>query len=180
MFAKITLALFLYAAAVTPGWAAMDFFLKLDNVPGESLDKSHANEIDVLAWSWGMSNSVSFTSGGIGAGKVKIQELSLTKWADKASPLLMLGCSKGTHYPTAVLTIRKAGSTPVEFMKITLNDVLVSGISTGGSSGEDRFTENVTLSFARVKVEYWQQKADGSLLQPPITYLWDIEQNVPQ
>jgi type VI secretion system secreted protein Hcp len=179
MFAKITLALFLCLLAIAPGQAAMDMFLKVDNVPGESLDKSNAGAIDVLAWSWGMSNPGSIvTGGGSGAGKVNIQDLSLTKYVDKASPLLMLGCSKGTHYPTAVLTLRKAGSTPVVFMKITMKEVMVTSLSTGGSGGEDRFTENVTLTFAEVLVEYWQQKPDGTVVTTPVSYGWNIAENV--
>lgn len=150
----------------------MDMFLKLDTVSGESLDKGHAGEIDVLAWSWGMSNPATFTTGGIGSGKVNIQDLSLTKWVDKASPLLMLGCSTGKHYPSAVLSIRKVGAT-TDFMKITLTDVLVTSLSTGGSGGEDRLTENITLAFTKVKVEYSQQRPDGSYL-PPVSYEWDL------
>jgi type VI secretion system secreted protein Hcp len=180
MFGRISLILLLSLSTLVPAKAAIDMFLKLDTVPGESVDKSHSTEIDVLAWSWGMSNPATIVAGGgIGSGKVNIQELSLTKYLDKASPLMMLGCSQGKHYASAVLTLRKAGAVAVEFMKITLTDVLVTSLSTGGSGGEDRLTENVTLAFAKVKVEYWPQKADGTLIQPAITYTWDLEANTP-
>jgi type VI secretion system secreted protein Hcp len=179
MFAKITLALFLCVFAAAPGQAAIDMFLKLDNVPGESVDKANAGAIDILAWSWGMSNSGSVViGGGGGAGKVSAQDISITKYVDKASPLLMLGCSKGSHYPTAVLTLRKAGATPVVFMRITMKEVLVTSLSTGGSGGEDRFTENITLNFAEVQVDYYQQKPDGTVVTTPVTYKWNFAENV--
>ncbi|HYN78560.1 MAG TPA: type VI secretion system tube protein Hcp, partial [Lamprocystis sp. (in: g-proteobacteria)] len=73
---------------------AVDMFLKLEGVTGESQDKTHTGEIDVLAWSWGLSQSGTFhTGGGGGAGKVNVQDLSFTKYIDKSSPNLMLYCS---------------------------------------------------------------------------------------
>ena len=159
---------------------AVDMFIKIGDVEGESADKTHAKEIDVLAWSWGMSQSGSMhVGGGGGAGKVSIQDLSLTKWVDKSSPNLMMACSSGKHYPEAKLTIRKAGGeNPVEYMIITLKEVLVSSISTGGSGGEDRLTENVTLNFGQVLVDYQPQKQDGSKDGGPIKYGWNIRENV--
>ena len=133
---------------------AMDMFIKIDDVKGESKDAKHKESIDVLAWSWGMSNSGSaHVGGGAGAGKVNVQDLSLTKYIDFSSTALALACFNGKHYDKAVLTIRKAGEKPLEYVKITMEEVMVSAVSTGGSGGEDRLTENVTLNFAKVKVE---------------------------
>ncbi|MFI8611083.1 Hcp family type VI secretion system effector [Pseudomonas sp. NPDC077649] len=159
---------------------AVDMFIKIGDVEGESADKSHGKEIDVLAWSWGMSQSGSMhVGGGGGAGKVSIQDISLTKWIDKSSPNLMMACSSGKHYPEAKLTIRKAGGEdPVEYLIITLKEVLVSSISTGGSGGEDRLTENVTLNFGQVQVDYQPQKQDGSKDGGPVKYGWNIRENV--
>lgn len=157
---------------------AVDMFIKIGDIKGESADSVHKDEIDVLAWSWGMSQSGSMhTGGGGGSGKVNIQDLSLTKYVDKASPNLMQFCSSGKHYPEAKLTVRKAGDKPVEYLIITMTDVLVSSVSTGGSGGEDRLTENVTLNFAKVKVDYQAQKSDGSKDGGPIKYNWDIRSN---
>ncbi|MBI2379785.1 MAG: type VI secretion system tube protein Hcp [Gammaproteobacteria bacterium] len=159
---------------------AVDMFLKIGDVKGESHDKSHKEEIDVLAWSWGMSQSGSMhVGGGGGAGKVNIQDLSLTKWVDKSSPNMMMSCSNGKHYPEAKLTVRKAGGdNPVEYLIITMKEVLVTSVSTGGSGGEDRLTENLTLNFAQVQVDYQPQKADGSKDGGPIKYGWNIRENV--
>jgi type VI secretion system secreted protein Hcp len=156
---------------------AVDMFLKLEGIKGEATDATHKEEIDVLAWSWGLSQSGSTHIGtGGGAGKVNVQDISFTKWLDKSSPVLFLDCASGKHIPEATLTVRKAGDKPLEYLKIKLNDLIVSSISTGGSGGEDRLTENVTLNFAKVQVTYTSQKKDGSG-DAQVVNGWDIQQN---
>ena len=144
---------------------AVDMFMKIGDIVGESDDKKHPKSIDVLAWSWGMSNSGTTHQGGGGvAGKANVQDLSFTKYTDASSHVLLLHCSNGTHVPTAKLTVRKAGGkgAPIEYIKIEMTEVLITSVSCGGSGGEDRLTENVTLNFAKVKYEYTPQKADGT------------------
>jgi len=153
-------------------------FLKINGVDGESKDSKHKKDIDVLAWSWGVSNSGSAqTGGGAGAGKVNVQDVSFTKWVDSASPKLMLACCNGTHYSEATLTVRKAGGdNPVEYIKLKLEEVLISSVSTGGSGGEDRLTENVTLNFAKFNLDYTPQDDKGA----PGTVIpagWDVAAN---
>jgi type VI secretion system secreted protein Hcp len=157
---------------------AMDMFIKIDSLKGESKDKTHPGEIDVLAWSWGMSNSGSaHVGGGAGAGKVNVQDLSFTKYLDKSTPDLMLSACNGKHWDEAVLVVRKAGETPLEYLKITMSEVLVTSVSGGGSGGEDRLTENVTLNFGKVKVEYVEQVAKGGKGATP-SMGWSIVENV--
>ena len=156
---------------------AMDMFIKIGSLKGESVDKTHAGEIDVLAWSWGMSNSGSaHVGGGAGAGKVNVQDLSFTKYIDKSSPDLMLACCNGKHYDSALLTVRKAGEKPLEYLKITMTELMVTSVSTGGSGGEDRLTENVTLNFASVKVDYVEQTPKGGTGDKP-SMNWNIAEN---
>jgi type VI secretion system secreted protein Hcp len=156
---------------------AVDMFLKVGDIKGESLDKTHKESIDVLAWSWGMSQSgTTHMGGGGGAGKVNVQDVSVTKYVDKSSHLLIAACSTGKHYPEAKLTVRKAGDKPLEYIKITMTEVMVTAVSTGGSGGEDRLTENVTLNFAKYKFEYTPQKADGSG-DAVVTFAFDISAN---
>jgi type VI secretion system secreted protein Hcp len=158
---------------------AMDIFIKIDGAPGESRDKTHPNEIDVLAWSWGMSNSgTGHMGGGHGSGKVNVQDLSFTKYIDFSSTVLELFCASGKHIKDATLVVRKAGEKPLEYLKIKMEDVLISSVSTGGSGGEDRLTENVTLNFAKVKVDYQKQSAAGAADGGPATFTWDIAANV--
>ena len=156
---------------------AVDQFMKIDDVKGEARDDKHGGEIDVLAWSWGLSQSGSMHDGsGGGSGKVNIQDVSFTKYVDRSSPHLMLACCNGKHYPDAQLTVRKSGDDQVEYVIIKMSPVLISSISTGGSGGEDRLTENVTLNFGKVEVDYVPQKADGSK-EAAVTMGWNIELN---
>jgi type VI secretion system secreted protein Hcp len=157
---------------------SVDMFLKIDGVDGEAADDSHADEIDVLAFSWGMTQSGSAAiSGGGGSGKVNVQDMSITKYLDKASTVLMQKCCSGKHFPTAVLVCRKAGDTPVEYFKVSMEEVLVTSVSEGGGGGEDRQTENISLNFAKVKVEYTPQAADGSA-EGASELGWNIMANV--
>jgi type VI secretion system secreted protein Hcp len=160
---------------------ALDQFLNIEGeIKGESQDKEHKGEIDVLAWSWGMSNAGSFhVGGGGGSGKANFQDLSVTKWLDVSSPTLELYCANGDHFSTAVLTVRKAGKKPLEYMIITMNDVLVTSVSTGGSGGEDRLTENVTFNFKTVEVKYTEQKSTGDKGDVK-EFKWDIAANAPK
>lgn len=156
---------------------AVDMFLKLDKIGGESQDDGHKGEIDVLAWSWGMSQSGNMhLGGGGGSGKVAIQDISITKYVDKASATLMKYCSHGDHIGEAMLTVRKAGGKPLEYIKIKMTDVLVSSISTGGSGGEDRLTENVSLNFAKVENVYTEQKPTGEA-GAEVEFKYDISAN---
>jgi type VI secretion system secreted protein Hcp len=155
----------------------VDIFLKLDGITGEARDGAHANEIDVLAWSWGMSQSATtHVGGGGGSGKVSVQDLSITKYIDSASADLMLACCNGKHLPTALLTVRKAGENPLEYVKVKMEEVIIASVSTGGSGGEDRLTENVTLNFAKVAVDYTAQDDKGKAGKAR-SMTWDIAKN---
>ncbi len=156
-------------------------FLKLEDkdLKGESKDKVHGGEIDVLSWSWGMANAGSAHMGnGAGTGKVNIQDLSVTKFIDSSSSPLMLACCKGTHFPSALLTVRKAGGeAPVEYVKIKMDEVFITSVSTGGSGGEDRLTENISLNFAKVHVDYTPQLDKGGGKGKAIPFTWNIAEN---
>jgi type VI secretion system secreted protein Hcp len=157
---------------------AVDIFIKIGDLKGESVDSKHKEEIDVLAWSWGMSQSGTTHMGsGGGAGKVSVQDLSFTKYVDKSTPNLMQYCCNGKHFTEALLTVRKAGEHPLEYLKIKMTDLLISSVSTGGSGGEDRLTENVVLNFGKFQIDYTPQKKDGSG-EPAVTIGWNIAENV--
>lgn len=157
----------------------IDMFIKVGAIKGEAKDGTHKDEIDVLAWSWGLSQSGTFqVGGGGGSGKVSVQDLSFTKYVDTATPPLIEACCKGTHETEAKLTLRKAGDKPLEYLIITMNEVLVTSVSTGGSGGEDRITENVTLNFAKFKVEYTEQTKSGGAGAKPKCQ-WNMQTNKP-
>jgi type VI secretion system secreted protein Hcp len=141
---------------------AADMFIKVGTYDGESKDAKHPKWIDILAWSWGLSNSGSaHVGGGAGAGKANVQDLSFTKYVDSSSHNLIKSAASGVHIDKVNLVVRKAGGTAVEYIKIELNEVLISSVSTGGSGGEDRLTENVSLNFAKIKFEYTPQDDKG-------------------
>ena len=143
---------------------AVDSFLKIDDIKGESADDKHGGEIDVLAWSWGATqNATTQTGSGGGSGKVTVHDLTITKNVDRSSPTLLGLCFSGVPIKQAVLTQRKAGGKgPLEYVKITMESAIVSSITTSGSQGAETLVENVTLNFARVKFDYTPQKPDGS------------------
>ena len=151
-------------------------FLDIAGIPGESTDPAHTNQVDVLAWSWGMSSSGSAQTGGGGTGIASFQSVNVTKYVDKASPPLMLACAKGIHIPMATLYVRNTDTNPIEYFKIQLTNVLVTTVSTGGSGGEDQLTENVSLNFANVQLDYIPVKPDVDA-GTPFSFRWDIPSN---
>lgn len=157
---------------------ATDYFLIIDGVKGESADTTYSGEIDVVAFSWGMNQSGSMhIAGGGGSGKVSVHDMSVTKYVDTATTAFMQKCCSGKHFPKAQLICRKAGDTPLEFLKVTMEEVLISSISSGGSGSESKMTENVTLNFAKVKVEYESQTSEGGG-SGASELGWDIRGNV--
>ncbi len=153
---------------------AVDMFLKIESIKGESVDDKHKGEIEVIAWSWGaaQTGTMHSASGG-GAGKASVHDLSLTKHVDRATPILLKHCLAGIHIPEALLTVRKAGGKPLEYVKMKMKEVLVSNLQTGGTGSDERLTETISLNFANVEFEYVPQKPDGSAdASIPIT--WNI------
>jgi type VI secretion system secreted protein Hcp len=158
--------------------AAVDHFLNIDGIPGESQDDKHQNEIEVDSWSWGATNTVGGAGGG-GAGKVNMSDLAFTTRISKASPMLMLACASGNHIKKAVLTARRTGGTEFEFLTLTLNDVLVSSFRTGDDWESDGGpVDSASLSFSQVEFEYRSMKPDGSVGDSAKAG-WDVKQNKP-
>jgi type VI secretion system secreted protein Hcp len=145
--------------------AQVDYFLKLDGIDGESTDSKHKGEIDLESWSWGETNSGdSAHRGGMGAGKVAMQDFHFVMRVNKSTPKLMLACAEGEHIKKAILTCRKAGKDQQEYLKVTLSDLIVSSYQTGGSAGDGVVpVDQCSLNFSKIEVEYKEQKPDGTL-----------------
>ncbi|WP_322023328.1 type VI secretion system tube protein Hcp [Burkholderia sp. BCC1977] len=141
---------------------AQDIFLKLTGIKGESRDASHPDEIEVLEWDWSAEQPSTTRSGtgGIGA-KCTANDLTIEHYVDRASPILMLHCLKGNHIENAVLVARKAGRMPLEYLKITLDDVVITRINSVANFNMARPREEVQLSFAHIRQEYVVQNARG-------------------
>jgi type VI secretion system secreted protein Hcp len=141
---------------------AQDIFIKINGIDGESQDATHKNEIEVKSWGWQVlqQSNMHMGSGG-GAGKATVEDLSFEHLMDRASPNLMKYCLTGKHIDQAVLTVRKAGGNPLEYLKITMSDVIVTQVYPSGSNTDTGIAEQVRLSFAKVKQEYVVQNAQG-------------------
>jgi type VI secretion system secreted protein Hcp len=132
----------------------VDFFLKLTDIDGESTDEKHKNEIDVESFSWGLLNPAE--------DRVSVQDFLFTSLVDKSSPILMLSCATGKHIDEAVLTARKAGEKPLEYLIIKLKEVLVTGFQPSGSAGDVLPVQSFSLNFGAIAFDYTLQREDGS------------------
>ena len=158
---------------------AVDIFAKIGDIKGESTDAKHKDEIEVLSFSWGVTNPPHPGGGGGGgaAGKATFQDLSIVHHIDKASPQLLLACATGKHLPDATITHRKAGKGQQEYLIVKMNDVIITGVVHSGNSGQQAATsETVSMAFAKVDVEYKPQKQDGSL-DAGVHFKYDIKSN---
>jgi type VI secretion system secreted protein Hcp len=141
---------------------AQDMFLNIQGINGESQDSTHKDEIELLGWEWSMHQTSNMHAGsGGGAGKVTVNDLTFEHYADRASPNLMKYCLSGKHIDKVVLVTRKAGGNPLEYHKITMEDVIVTNVNPISTQSDDRILEHVALSFSRVKQEYVVQNAQG-------------------
>ena len=145
--------------------AMVDYFLKIDTIPGESQDAKHKDEIQVLSFSFGESQAGTMAfGGGGGAGKVQMQDFHFTMNVNKASPTLFLACADGRHIKSAILTGRKAGKEQQDYMKVTFGDLIVSSFTTSGNADANHLPlDSISLNFATIEVEYKVQNADGTL-----------------
>jgi type VI secretion system secreted protein Hcp len=157
---------------------AVDSFLKLGDLKGESPVKGFEDQIQLLSWSWGMSHGGTTHHGtGGGAGKVSVGDLSFTHYVDAASPGLILACCNGKHFDEATLTMRKAGEKPLDYLIIKLKDIIVTSVQQSGSSGGDLVTESFSLNFAKFEVAYQPQDAKGAKKGGAIEVKYDIAVN---
>lgn len=158
---------------------AVEIYIKIDTIPGQSTTKGFEDQITVENFSWNMSQTTNFgSSTGGGAGRVNMGDLTFTHAVDKASPKLMIACCTGAHIANATLTCRKAGGeSPVDFLKITLTDIIVSNVSPSGSNMGDTPTESIGLAFAEYKVEYQEQDNKGAKKGGPVIAGFSVQKN---
>jgi type VI secretion system secreted protein Hcp len=159
--------------------AAVDYFLKIDGMQGESQDKTHKNEIEIESFSWGATQTGTASHGsGMGAGRVQMQDFHFVMQVNKSSPKLMLACANGEHIKNATLTCRKAGKEQQEYLKVTFTDVMVSSFQTGGSGASNVVPlDQISLNFTKVEIEYKEQKPDGTL-GGAVKAFYDMKQQV--
>ena len=162
------------------GAAGADWtFIDIREIPGESTDKVHQGAINALNWEWGMAQSSDYAlaTGGGGAGKVNVHSLNFSHYLDSTSPGLMHYCATGKHLPEVRIFVRSPGDRPVEYLQITLKDVVVASVEIDGIADMGaRPIENVALNFAEIKFDYSVQKPDGSV-GAKIPFGYNVELN---
>jgi type VI secretion system secreted protein Hcp len=162
---------------------AGDMFFKVKgakhgDINGEALDQKHKNEIEVLSWSWGMQGKPSL-GGGSASGKATMRELRIVKKVDKASTALMSALRTNELIKEATLTLRKVGTSKLEYFKIKIEDgrVMSLDVEAGDKDGKPALYERVSFSFNKISVEYTPQGGDG-MPQGSTTFedVWTAEQ----
>lgn len=162
------LAAALAACAVVPApaLAAVDMFLKIDGVEGESTFKGHEKWIQLSSYSAGFANQAAISGNGREAGKSSCLPINVTKSVDKSSPPLLSAVMAGQRFSKAQIDVVRSGEGSAVFLKYELSDVIVSSLEEGGSSGGDRPQEQVAMSFGKLSIAYSTQNADGQLGAP--------------
>lgn len=156
---------------------SLQMFLKLTGIEGESVDARHAHEIDILGWTWGLSEPAS-SSGGGGAGRVAIRNIAIQKLVDLSSPLLLLSSADGARIASGTVTTRRAGAGGAEFLLFKMTDVIVTSVAVAAASDASQPTETVILGFSKVEFDYSPTLPNGSL-GPVKSFRWDIATNGP-
>src|SRR5688500_10411366 len=135
--------------------------LKIDGSDGESVASKHEKWIEVLSFSWGISDgSRTANQPGKLSSKTKVQvsDFSIMKTLDKATPKLFHKCCEGEHVADVSLEVmRTGGDKQQEYLKIKLTDVLISSVSPAGSIG-NLPVENVSFSFASSMISVADEK----------------------
>jgi type VI secretion system secreted protein Hcp len=158
---------------------AQELYLSIDGIPGESTKSGVEGWIELFSFSNGVANhSTVAHGGGSGAGKADLSSISCTKMLDKASPQLFLNCCKGTHVAKGSLVVREAtGDTTTKiYYQYDFQEVFIDSVSWGGADGGGKPHESLSFSFKQIKVNYWPQKADGSL-DSPVIVGWNTSTN---
>ena len=155
---------------------AVDYFLKLADVPGESVAQNHSGEIQVLSWSWGgtQTSTVSATTGS-GAGKVSLSDLNLMIEFDSSSAKLLKGLTQGAHYATATLAAVKSGAANSNYMTLDLTEVFIASLQLSASSEVP--SASLSLTYKTYTYNYFQQKSDGTVTNAGTTS-YDVTTNV--
>jgi type VI secretion system secreted protein Hcp len=151
---------------------AEKWFLKIDGIEGDSTDDAHADEIDVLSWTWGLTHAASTGGGGGGGiGRANFQDFQFVTRISKASPQLFLSCATGVHHKAATLSgTRTAGKVKGDFLTYKLTDVQVTSVH--HSDGEaDAPTEQFSLDYARFEISFTPPGG------PPVSAGFDLKTN---
>ncbi|MBN7123568.1 Hcp family type VI secretion system effector [Erwinia billingiae] len=156
---------------------AIDMFMKVDGVTGESKDSNHTGWTDITSFSWGASQPGNMSvGGGGGAGKVNFNDLHVNALIDKSATAILKYCASGKHFSKVELSVCKAGGTQVEYTRITLEDVLVTSVEYSGTNEGDLVGLAYSFQASKIKQQYWEQSSSGGKGAESSTG-WNIKEN---
>ncbi len=162
---------------------AYDAFLKISTLPGESTDDKHKDWIEILAYSWGVSqpSSGSSSSGGArSAERCNHQDFTITKTIDKASPKLFLSCCKGEHIPDIKVELCRATGDKQKYMEYKLTDVIVSSVRPSGKGATDAEPlplESISFNYSKIELVYTETDHKTGKPKGDVKANWDLSVN---
>ena len=152
---------------------SIDTHIKFDGVEGEATHKDHKGEVELLSWSWNVSNASALSGGGSGKGKATPGEMVIMHNYDKASPVLAKKCAQGVHFKEAVITARKSGEGQKDFIKVTMKEVYITSVAPSASAGGD-IVESVSMSYGSIDFAYKPQDDKGGL-GGEVKFGWEVK-----
>lgn len=156
---------------------AIDMYLKVQGVTGESKDSNHTGWIDALSFNWGAEQPGNMSvGGGGGAGKVNFHDLSVQTMIDKGTPAVLKFCASGKHVDKVELSVCKAGGSQIEYSRIVLEDVLVTKTSFTGVGMTDNVLVTYYFQASKLNLHYWEQSGQGTKGAETKSG-WDVKQN---
>jgi type VI secretion system secreted protein Hcp len=155
---------------------SMDYFLKIDGIAGESTDRQHKEEIELVSFSWGLTRQAPHGGGGsgVGAGRAQLKEFQFLMRVNKASPAVFLAAASGRHIKDATLSVSRGGKQVFDWLRVKFRDILITSYEQAGDE-EDPPHELVAFDFGQVEIQY-SQSARGAGATP-ITAGWDLARN---
>ena len=154
---------------------AVDYFLKLDQIQGESADANHKDEIQIMSWSWGASQVSSVAgTGGSGAGKVDCSDFSIMAYFDKSTPKFFKSICAGTHVKTGTMSAIKAGADGKPYLKVDFQEMFVTSLQISGSS--EIPTVSISFTYNEIKIDYSTQNEQGNITSTGAV-TWNTKQN---
>ncbi len=161
---------------------AFDAFIKISTIPGESTDDKHKDWIEILSYSWGVSqtSSGSSSSGGArSAERCNHQDFAIAHTIDKATPKLFLACCKGEHIPEVKIELCRATGDKTKYMEYKLTDVIISSVKMdGASSGSETLpTESVSFNYSKIELIYTETDHKTGKPKGDVKASWDLAVN---
>jgi type VI secretion system secreted protein Hcp len=156
---SVVVTIFAAFGVVPTAEAAVDYFLEIDGIPGESQDAKQAKSIEVLSFSWGASRASTDKK------DVRLQDLSILKNVDVASPPLFQRLAQGAPISSMELLGRKSGAEQQIFLRYCFQDVQVTSVNQSDSRGSTSPIESVNFAYGAFSEQYTRQDPDGSLGQ---------------